>query len=90
MTGIALPKKITNNPSGAESARAYVQKLRDDAGGMKPFYKAVYGRESVGNEHITLNNMVNRGNYSAEFVALLVEKLSLEKVTLGEFYGVKK
>ena len=83
----ALPKKTTINPSGAESARAYIQAIRDDVGGMKPFYKLVYGKEPNGNEHIILNNQVNRGNYSAEFVRLLKDRLGLGHVTLDEFFG---
>ncbi len=86
MEAATLPRKPLHNPSGAESARAYVQRLRDEAGGMKPFYRLVHGREPLGNEHITFNNQVNRGNYSAEFVALLVERLNLDDVTLGEFF----
>ena len=83
-----MPKKTLVNYKGSEAARSYIQRLRDESGGMKPFYRLVHGRESSGNEHITFNNLVNRGNYSAEFVALLTERLSLERVTLGEFYGV--
>ena len=81
-----MPKKPVENNSGAESARKYVQGLRDSVGGMKPFYTVLYGREPEGNEHITLNNQVNRGNYSAEFVALITERFNLSSVTLGEFY----
>lgn len=81
-----LPKKITTNNAFAESARTFIKSKRDDAGGAKPFFKLVYGREPVDNESQTLNNQVNRGNYSAEFVGLLVDRLGLENITLGEFY----
>ncbi len=83
---LAMPKKPVENNSGAENARQYVKSLRDSVGGMKPFYTMLYGREPQGNEHITLNNQVIRGNYSAEFVALIVERFNLSGVTLGEFY----
>lgn len=81
-----LPKKPTENKKYADSARAFIQGKRDDAGGAKPFFKLIYGREPVGNESITLNNQVNRGNYSAEFVGLLVDRLNLDDISLGEFY----
>jgi len=83
---LAMPKKPVENNSGAENARQYVKSLRDSVGGMKPFYTVLYGREPQGKEHITLNNQVIRGNYSAEFVALIVERFNLSGVTLGEFY----
>jgi hypothetical protein len=40
----------------------------------------------MGNESITLNNQVNRGNYSTEFVGLIVDRLNLDDVSLGDFY----
>jgi hypothetical protein len=86
---MTLPKKPTENKIYAESARAFIQAKRDKLGGAKPFFKLVYGRDPVGNESQTLNNQVNRGNYSAEFVGLLVDRLGLENVTLGEFYKNK-
>lgn len=86
-----LPKKPTENKQYADSARKFIQAKRDDLGGAKPFYKLIYGREPMGNESITLNNQVNRGNYSAEFVGLIVDRLNLDDVSLGEFYkGIKK
>jgi hypothetical protein len=81
-----VPKKITNNAEYAESARAFIKAKRDEAGGAKPFYTLVYGRESMGNESITFNNQINRGNYSAEFIGLLVDSLELDNVTMGEFF----
>ena len=84
-----LPKKPIEHRQFAENAREYVKSLRDDAGGAKPFFKLVHGRNGVGNESQTFNNQVNRGNYSAEFVGLLVDKLGLDNVTLGEFYKQK-
>ena len=87
---VAVPKKPTENKQYAESARRFIQAKRDELGGMKPFYKAIHGREPEGNEAITLNNQVNRGNYSAEFVGLMVDRLGLEVVTLGDFYKAKK
>jgi len=81
-----LPKKPTEHKHYADNARAYIQKIRDDAGGAKPFFKLIHNREPVGNESITLNNQVNRGNFSAEFVGLLVDKLGLDDISLGEFY----
>lgn len=86
MEVITLPKKPTENKIYAENARAFIQAKRDELGGAKPFFTLLYGREAVENESVTLNNQVNRGNYSAEFVGLLVDKLSLENITLGEFY----
>ena len=84
-----LPKKPTENKIYADNARAFVKEKRDEAGGAKPFFRLLYGRESVGNEATTLNNQVNRGNYSAEFVGLLVDRLGLDEITLGEFYKGK-
>ena len=83
---IELPKKLTENKQYADNARKFIQAKRDDVGGAKPFFKLIYGREPIGNESITLNNQVNRGNYSAEFVGLIVDRLSLDSVSLGEFY----
>ena len=84
-----LPKKPTEHKHYADNARAYIQKIRDDAGGAKPFFKLIHNREPVGNESITLNNQVNRGNFSAEFVGLLVDRLGLDDVSLSEFYKGK-
>lgn len=81
-----LPKKPTTNAIYAESAREYVKAKRDDAGGAKPFFKLVHGREPIDNESITFNNQVNRGNYSAEFVGLLVDRLGWDDVPMGVFY----
>lgn len=81
-----LPKKPTSNKQYADNARKFIQAKRDSVGGAKPFYKLIYGRNPVGHESITLNNQVNRGNYSAEFVGLMVDKLGLDNITLGEFY----
>ena len=81
-----LPKKPTDNKQYADNARKFIQAKRDELGGAKPFYKLIYGREPMGNESITLNNQVNRGNYSAEFVGLLVDRLGLDNITLAEFY----
>jgi len=81
-----LPKKPTVNKQYADNARKFIQAKRDELGGAKPFYKLIYGREPMGNESITLNNQVNRGNYSAEFVGLIVDRLNLDDVSLGEFY----
>jgi hypothetical protein len=81
-----LPKKLTENKIYADNARAFIQAKREELGGAKPLYKFLYGREPIGNESITLNNHVNRGNYSAEFVGFLVDKLELDNVTLGAFY----
>ncbi len=85
-----LPKKTTENKQYADNARKFIQAKRDDMGGAKPFYKLLYGREPVGNESITLNNQVNRGNYSAELVGLMVDRLNLDGISLGEFYKGKK
>jgi hypothetical protein len=84
-----LPKKPTKNKFYADNARAFIQAKRDELGGAKPFYKLIYGREPMGNESITLNNQVNRGNYSAEFVGLMVDRLNLDGISLGEFYKGK-
>ena len=84
-----LPKKITEHKQYADSARRFIQAKRDELGGAKPFFKVVYGREPIGNESVTLNNQVNRGNYSAEFVGLMVDRLNLDGVSLGEFYKGK-
>lgn len=84
-----LPKKTAEHKHYADSARSMIQKKRDDLGGAKPLFRIVYGREPEGNESITFNNQVNRGNYSAEFVGLLVDKLGLDEITLGEFYKSK-
>jgi hypothetical protein len=81
-----LPKKPTENKQYADNARKFIQAKRDELGGAKPFYKLIYGREPMGNESITLNNQVNRGNYSAEFVGLMVDRLNLDDISLGEFY----
>lgn len=89
MEVITLPKKPTINKLYADNARAFIQAKRDELGGAKPFFKLLHGREPTGNESITLNNQVNRGNYSAEFVGLLVDRLGLDDVTLGEFYKGK-
>lgn len=78
-----------NNENGAESARAFVKSLRDNAGRDLEFFKQLYDREPVDNELQTLRNLINRGNYSAAFVSFLVDKLGLCDVTLGEFYGVE-
>ncbi len=86
MEVIKLPKKPTENKIYADNARAFIQAKRDELGGAKPFFKLLHGREPLGNESITLNNQVNRGNYSAEFVGLLVDKLGLDDISLGEFY----
>ncbi|MBL4766006.1 MAG: hypothetical protein JKX67_12165 [Colwellia sp.] len=86
-----LPKKLTTNKQYADNARSFIQSKRDELGGAKPFFKVIYGRVPKGNESITLNNQINRGNYSAEFVGLLVDRLNLDDVSLGEFYkGSKK
>lgn len=91
MEAKTLPKKPTENKQYAENAREVIKSIRDDAGGAKPFFRLIYGREPVKNEATTLNNQVNRGNYSAEFVGLMVDKLGLDDITLGDFYkGVKK
>ncbi|WP_299496450.1 hypothetical protein [uncultured Shewanella sp.] len=81
-----MPKKTESNTAYAESARAFIKAKRDESGGAKPFFKLVYGREAIGNESITLNNQINRGNYSAEFVGFIMDRLGLENVTLGEFF----
>lgn len=83
---LRVPKKTTSNASYAESARAFIKARRDEAGGARPFYRLVYGREAIGNESITFNNQINRGNYSAELVGFFVDKLNLDDVTLGEFF----
>ncbi|MGK0272154.1 MAG: hypothetical protein ACI88H_002820 [Cocleimonas sp.] len=85
-----LPKKPIDNKKYADNARKFIQAKRDDLGGAKPFYKLIYGREPMGNESITLNNQVNRGNYSAELVGLLVDRLNLDDVSLGEFFKGNK
>lgn len=85
-----MPKKINKNKVYAENARAYIQARRNELGGAKPFFKLVYGRDPVLNEAQTLTNQINRGNYSAEFVGLLVDKLSLDEISLGEFYKGSK
>lgn len=90
MESNTLPKKPIENKQYADNARKFIQAKRDELGGAKPFYKLIYGREPIGNESITLNNQVNRGNYSAEFVGLIVDKLNIDNVSLGEFYkGIK-
>lgn len=81
-----MPKKPTKNKIYADNARAFIQAKRDELGGAKPFFKLIYNREPVDNEAQTLTNQVNRGNYSAEFVGLLVDKLNLDEISLGEFY----
>jgi hypothetical protein len=81
-----LPKKLINHPEGAKSARAFVRGLVIKSGGAKPFFRILHNREPVGNESVVLNNLVARGNYNAEFIALIVERFELEKVTLGEFF----
>ncbi len=86
MENNTLPKKPTENKQYADNARQFIQAKRDELGGAKPFYKLIYGREAMGNESITLNNQVNRGNYSAEFVGLMVDRLNLDGISLGEFY----
>lgn len=86
-----LPKKIITNDAYAETAKKFIIKIRDDAGGAKAFFKLVYDREPIGHESGTLNNYVIRGKYSADFVGLLIDRFELENVTLGEFYkGNKK
>ncbi|NQZ05692.1 MAG: hypothetical protein HRT35_00890 [Algicola sp.] len=83
---VTMPKKPTEHSEFAENARNYIKALRDNAGGAKPFFELVHDREPVKNESITFNNQINRGNYSAELVGMLVDKLNLESVTLGELY----
>lgn len=85
-----LPKKIRTNEAYAEAAKEFILKKRDEAGGVKPFFKLVYGRESIGNEGTTFNNNINRGKYAADFVGELIESLDLHDVTLSEFFGTKK
>ncbi len=89
MESKTLPKKTTDNKQYADNARKFIQAKRDEAGGAKPFYQLVFGRAPMGNESITFNNQVNRGNYSAELVGLLVDRLGLDEVSLGEFYKGK-
>ncbi|WP_191603791.1 hypothetical protein [Marinomonas algicola] len=78
---------VKNGDNGSiEPGRNYVKSLRSQAGGVKPFFRKLYGREPTVNEHITLNNYINRGHYNADFVVLLIKEFNLEDVTLGEFY----
>ncbi len=48
-----LPKKLTTNNEYALAAQEFIKAKRDEAGGAKPFFKLVYGREPVGTESIT-------------------------------------
>ena len=84
-----VPKKPIENKQYASHARSFMKSKVKECGGAKPFFEKIYGRKPVGNEHITLNNQINRGNYSAEFVGLLIDKLKLGKISMNEFFKGK-
>lgn len=85
-----VPKKNINDSDARIKVKQFVKSLRKDCGGAVGFYKKLYGVAPVGNQSGTLNNYVNRGVYSPEFMALLTEKFDLFEKTLGEVYFGEK
>jgi len=81
-----LPKKTVKNNNYRQSAKLFFKEQMEAMGGAKPLFKVLYGREHVNNEHITLNNLINRGNYSSEFIGLFIEKLNLQDHTLADVF----
>lgn len=72
-------------------ARAFAKKLKTYYGDYNEFYKVIYDKEPKNqNELQRFINYINRGNYSLEFIEILVKNAHLHHVTMAEFFLGKK
>lgn len=85
-----MPKKTSDHARYAEAARDYLKRKRKELGGNKALYKAIYGFEPDDSQNQALINLLNRGNLSAEFLGLCVDKLNLSETSVFELFGIRK
>lgn len=83
---IKVPKKPSEHAEYAEAVREFLKDKRKELGGGRDFYRALYGVEPSDNENQKLINLLNRGNLSAEFLGLCMDKLGLHDVTLAKLF----
>ena len=79
---------MTNEQYG-QAARNKIKAAAAELGlGMGDLYQALYGEKGSPNQVQALRNRLGRGNTSADFIGLCVEKLEpLQSMTMAEFYG---
>lgn len=70
-----------------EHLRERLKDKREAMGGSEALYVALYGKAPVKNQNQTFINLVNRGTFKAEFIALCAFKLGWHDITLGELFA---
>lgn len=72
----------------ADALRDFLKKERKKVGGTKAFYALLYSIEPSVSEEKRLNNLINRGSLSADFLGLCIDRLNLADVTFGVAFGI--
>lgn len=82
-----MAEEVVDTKLCVELLRERVKRKRVEMGGSEALYFALYGEAPVKNQNQTFINLVNRGTFKAEFIALCAFKLGWHDITLGELFA---